>query len=126
MTRRTILAFLSTLVIMYAVPFPVYGLMSALGLVEMPDEGSPGRFMLGVLVMKIGVALGFVLLLRLALDVFAARWPWYAGIWWLMFAIVELGQAIAPDYSLGDAVGGVVAEAVYFPLAAWAAVRLLR
>jgi hypothetical protein len=32
----TILAFLSTLVIMYVVPLPAYALMSAIGLVEMP------------------------------------------------------------------------------------------
>jgi hypothetical protein len=70
---RTILAFISTLVIMCVVPLPVYGLMSAIGLVEIPVEGTPAQFMISVLVVKIGVALGFVLLLLLASDVFAAR-----------------------------------------------------
>ena len=121
----TTLAFLSTLVIMYVVPLPVYGLMSAIGWVEMPDEGTPGQFMISVLVVKIGVALGFVLLLRAASGVFAPRWLLYGAIWWLMFAIVEIGQAIGPNYSIGDAVGGVIAEVVYFPLSSWATVRLL-
>ena len=123
--KLTSLAFLSTLVIMYVVPLPVYALMSAIGLVEMPDEGTPGQFMLSVLVVKIGVALGFVLLLRFASGVFAAHWLLYGAIWWLMFAIVEIGQAIGPNYSIGDALGGVIAEAVYFPLSSWATVRLL-
>ncbi len=120
-----IVAFVSTLAIMYVVPLPVYALMSAIGLVEMPNEGTPGQFMISVLVVKIGVALGFVLLLRLASGVFAERWVLYGAIWWLMFAIVELGQAIGPNYSIGDALGGVIAEAVYFPLSSWVTVRLL-
>ena len=122
---RAILAFLSTLVIMYIVPLPIYALMSAMELVEMPDEANPGQFMLSVLVVKVGVALGFVWLLRFGSPVFAARWVLYGAIWWLMFAIVELGQAIGPNYSIGDALGGVFSEAVYFPLSSWVAVKLL-
>ena len=121
-----ILAFVSTLVIMYVVPLPVYALMSAIRLVEMPDDSTPGQFMISVLVIKIGVALGFVLLLRFAFGVFAARWLLYGAIWWLMFAIVEIGQAIGPNYSIGDALGGVIAEAIYFPLSSWVTARLLR
>ena len=120
-----ILAFIITLVIMYVVPLPVYALLSAMGLVEMPDEGTPGQFMISVLVVKIGVALGFVWLLRLASGVFTVRWLLYGAIWWFMFAIVEIGQAIGPNYSIGDALGGIIAEAVYFPLSSWATARLL-
>ncbi len=120
-----IVAFVSTLVIMYVVPLPVYALMSAIGLVEMPDEGTPGQFMISVLVVKIGVALGFVLLLRFASGVFAPRWLLYGAIWWLMFAIVEIGQAVGANYSIGDALGGVIAEAIYFPLSGWVTARLL-
>lgn len=120
-----VLAVLSTLVIMYVVPLPVYGLMEALGMVEMPADEAPGQFMVSVLVVNIGVALGFVLLLRLAVDVFAERYLLYAFIWWAMFAIVEIGQAIGPNYSVGDAVGGIIAEAIYFPLSSWLAVKLL-
>ncbi len=120
------MAFLSTLAIMYVVPLPVYALMESMGFVEMPTDGTPGQFMLSVLVVKVGVALGFVFLLRLSYDVFADRWLQYAGIWWAMFAIIEIGQAIGPDYAIGDAVGGIIAEAVYFPLSSWLAVKLLR
>jgi hypothetical protein len=111
---------------MYVVPLPVYALMSALGLVELPNEGTPAQFMISVLIIKIGVAIGFVSLLRFAINVFADRWLLYGVIWWLMFAIVEIGQAIGPNYSMADALGGVVAEAVYFPLSSWVTVRLLR
>lgn len=120
-----ILALLATLVIMYVVPLPVYAFMSAIGMVELPDEASPGQFMISVLVVKIGVALGFVLLLRFAFSVFAPRWLLYGAIWWSMFAIVEIGQAIGPNYSIGDALGGVIAEAIYFPLSSWVTVRIL-
>lgn len=123
--RAVALAFVSTLAIMYVLPFPVYGTLSALGLVEIPEPDAPGRFMLGVLVVKIGVALGFVLLLRRAFEAFAGRWMLYAAIWWLMFAIVEVGQAIGPGYSAGDAGGGIISEALYFPLSSRVAVRLL-
>lgn len=122
---RAALAFVSTLGITYVVPLPVYALLSTMGWVEMPDEGTPGQFMISVLVVKIGVSLGFVLLLRLASAPFVTRWLLYGAVWWLMFAIVELGQAIGPNYSIGDALGGVIAEAIYFPLSSWAAARLL-
>ncbi len=120
-----VLAFVSTLVIMYVVPLPVYAFMSVIGLVEMPDTGTPGQFMISVFVVKIGVALGFVLLLWCASGVFATRWLLYGAIWWLMFAIIEIGQAIGPNYSIGDALGGVIAEAVYFPLSSWTTARFL-
>lgn len=120
-----ILAFLSSLAIMYVVPLPVYALMESMGFVDMPTGGTPGQFMLSVLVIKVGVALGFVFLLRLSFDVIADRWLLYAGVWWAMFAIIEIGQAIGPDYSVGDALGGIIAEAVYFPLSSWLAVKLL-
>ncbi len=49
----------------------------------------------------------------------------YALIWWLMFELVEVGQAITPDHSWLDAIGGIVAEAIYFPLAAFGVVRVM-
>ena len=45
---RVIVAMLATLVIMYVVPFPIYGAFQALGLVELPEDGSPGQFLLSV------------------------------------------------------------------------------
>ncbi len=122
---RVTVGVLATFAIMFIAPFPFYGLFSAMGLVEMPDQDSPGRFMLGVVVMKIGVALGFVLIYRLARSSLAGRWLPYAATWWLMYAIVEAGQAVGPGYGAMEAVAGILAEAVYFPLSAFVVDRLL-
>ena len=122
---RLIAAVVATLAIMFIVPLPVYAGFEALGAVEMPQDGSPAEFVLSVLVMKIGVALGFVFLFLLARPVFKERWWLYAGIWWLMFAIVEVGQAIGPGYTGAEAVAGIIAEAVYFPLSTVAVARIL-
>jgi hypothetical protein len=124
--RKVLLAIGLTLVIMYVIPFPVYGALSAFTELQPPTEGSPALFMLSVLVIKVGVAVAFVLLFYLAHDRWANRWTTYALIWWVMFAVVELGQAITPDYSWLDAAGGIAAEAIYFPLAAFVVARLLR
>jgi hypothetical protein len=124
--RKILLAVGLVLAIMYVVPFPVYGLLSALTGLQPPTEGSATLFLLSVLVIKVGVAVAFVLLYSLARDSWAGRWMLYALIWWLMFAVVEVGQAVTPDYSWLDALGGIVAEAIYFPVAALVVVRLLR
>ncbi len=39
-----ILAFLSTLAIMYVLPWPVYPLMEGMGIVELPTDGTPRPF----------------------------------------------------------------------------------
>ena len=75
--------------------------------------------------MKAGHAAAFVLLFRLGRDVFAERWMAYAAIWWLMFVVGEIGQAIGPSYPWQDAIAGVVSETIYFPLAALVTRRLL-
>ena len=123
--RKILLAIGLTLAIMYVIPFPVYGVLSALTGLQPPTEGSATLFLLSVLVIKVGVAAAFVLLYALARGSWAGRWMRYALIWWLMFAVVEVGQAITPDYSWLDALGGIVAEAIYFPLASLVVVRLL-
>ncbi|NNG15240.1 MAG: hypothetical protein HKM89_02085 [Gemmatimonadales bacterium] len=122
---RLIGAVAATLAIMFVVPFPFYAGAEALGLVELPQDGSPAQFVLSVLVMKIGVALGFVFLFILARPAFKQRWWLYAGIWWVMYAIVEVGQAIGPGYTGAEAVAGILAEAVYFPLSTVVVGRIL-
>ena len=122
--KRTIAAMLLTLVIIYLVPFVVYGLFAAAGWVQTP-EGSPGVFLLGILVDKLGVAVAFVLIYRLAREGFAGRWWLYALIWWIMFVFGEVGQAPGPSYTWMEALAGVISEALYFPLAAWAVWRIL-
>ncbi|MEE9465639.1 MAG: hypothetical protein V3W14_08740 [Candidatus Neomarinimicrobiota bacterium] len=123
--KRTITAMLITLVIIYLVPFVVYGLFAAAGLVQTP-EGPPGVFLLSVLVDKLGVAVAFVLIYRLAREGFAGRWWLYAVIWWIMFVFGELGQAPGPYYTWMEALAGVISEAIYFPLAGWVVWRILR
>ena len=54
-----------------------------------------------------------------------SRWLLYGLLWLLMFAVGEIGQAIAPGYSWTEAVLGVISEAVYCPLSAYVAWRLL-
>jgi hypothetical protein len=49
----------------------------------------------------------------------------YALLWWLMFAIGEVGQAIGPNYSWMEAVGGIISESIYLPLAALVTKRVL-
>ncbi len=122
---RILLAIASTLVIMYVVPFPVYGVLSATTGLEPPSDGSVARFALSVLVVKIGVAFSFVLLFFLARESWVGRWITYALVWWVAFTVMELGQAIMPDYSWLDAGGGIIAEAIYFPLAALVVARTL-
>jgi membrane associated rhomboid family serine protease len=75
--------------------------------------------------MKLGVAVAFVLLFFLARDSWIVRWTTYAFVWWVMFALIEAGQAITPDYSWLAAVGGIISEAIYFPLSASVVARLL-
>lgn len=82
-------------------------------------------FLLSVLVVKLGLAVGFVLLFSLARRIWARRWPLYALVWWDTFAITEVGQAIGPNYSWLEAGAGIIAEAIYYPLAAMVTARLL-
>lgn len=81
--------------------------------------------MLSVFVQKLGHAITFVLLFYVAREQFSRRWLTYAALWWLYSAIAETGQAINPVYSWEEAIAGVIAEAVYFPLAAMTTKRLI-
>ena len=124
--QRLLLAILATLAIMYVVPLPIYGGLSLVTDIEPPSPDSPGLFMLSVLVVKVGVAIGFVLLFHLARSHWLGDWKTYAGVWWAMFTVMELGQAIVPGYTWLDAFGGIVAEAIYFPASAVVIARLIR
>jgi hypothetical protein len=124
--QRLPLAILATLAIMYLVPFPIYGGLSLVTDIEPPSPDSPGLFMLSVLVVKVGVAIGFVLLFYLSHSRWLENWKTYAGVWWAMFAVMEIGQAIVPEYTWLDAFGGIAAEAIYFPMSAVAVARIIR
>ena len=105
--------------------FVAYGSLSMIMGLEPPADGSPGQFLVSVLVVKLGLAGGFVAFFHVGREIWFTRWIQYALIWWATFAVIEIGQAIAPNYSWVDALGGIIAEAMYFPLAALATLRLL-
>ena len=116
---KTILSIILTLAIIYIVPLLVYGFFSAAAVLK-PPEGAPSfQFLVSVFVSKVGTAIGFVLIFYFARNALSGRWLLYAFIWWLMFIIGEVGQAIGPNYSWKEAVAGVISETIYFPLSAF-------
>lgn len=126
MLARIIGAILLTVVIFHVVALAVYVPWSVITGLEPTAAGdSPGVFMLSVFVQKLGHAITFVLLFYVAREQFSRRWLTYAALWWLYAAIAETGEAITPLYSWEEAVAGVIAEAVYFPLAAMTTNRLI-
>jgi hypothetical protein len=122
---RYALSIVAVLVIIYVVPFVLYASATVVWDLKPPDDVAPWRFLLGVLVSKAGTALAFVWIYHFAKAGLNRRWLLYAFIWWLSFAIGEVGQAIGPAYSWKEAVIGIVSEAIYFPLAAIVTDRLI-
>lgn len=113
-----ILSIVLELAIVYILPFLVYGLASVVAGLKTPSGVSPAQFLLSVLVSKIGTAIAFVLIFYFARGSLSGQWLLYAFIWWLMFVIGEIGQAIGPNYSWKEAVAGIISETVYLPLSA--------
>jgi len=116
---KTVLSIILTLAIIYIVPLLVYGFFSAVAGLEPPEDASPTQFLVSVFVSKVGTAIGFVLIFYFARNTLSGRWLLYAFIWWLMFIVGEVGQAIGPSYSWKEAVAGVISETIYFPLSAF-------
>ena len=109
-----------------AAAFAVYASWSAVtGLQPTAAGDSPGVFMLSVFVQKLGHSLTFVLMFYVAREYFRRRWLTYAALWWLFSVFGEFGEAIAPTYSWEEAAAGIIAEAVYFRLAALTTKRLV-
>jgi hypothetical protein len=126
MFARVLGAIVATLVIFHVVAFAVYAPWSAITGLEPTAAGdSPGVFMLSVLVQKLGHSITFVLVFYLARDRFSERWLSYAVLWWVFSVFGEAGEAITPVYSWEEAIAGMIAEAVYFPLAALTTRRLV-
>lgn len=122
---KLILSVALVLAIIYIVPFLVYGLASLVSDLKPPEGASPARFLFSILVSKLGTALAFVLIFYLARASLSGRWLLYAFVWWLMYVIGEIGQAIGPGYSWKEAVAGILSETVYWPLSAYAVQWLL-
>ena len=117
------LSFLAVLFINTILPIFVYGLFSKyLGLEEPKDIG---KFFASVVVQKIGTTIGFVGLFFLVQGAVLDSWLTYSLIWVLMYAVVEIGQAMGPNYTYKEVVAGIISEAIYFPLAGWAIVAII-
>jgi len=123
---KTFLSILFVLLIIYIVPIIVYGLASSLIGAKMPDGVSPMMFLLSVLVTKLGTAIAFVLIFYFARNSFSSHWFLYAFIWWIMFAIGEIGQTIGQNYSWKESVAGIISETIYLPLSAFIVNRLIK
>ncbi len=115
---KIFIAILLVLVVIFVVPIVVYGILSPVLGIKTPEGASPMLFLLSVFVTKIGTAIGFVILFYLARAYFSDNWLIYALIWFGMYTVNEIGQAIIPTYSWKEALAGVISEAMYFPLAA--------
>ena len=100
-------------VVIFIVPVAVYGAFSAVTGLQPPGE-SPMQFLVGTAVSKLGTAIAFVAIFYIARDVLGPQWLLYAGLWWLMFAFGEVGQALGPGYSWLEAAAGVISESIYF------------
>jgi len=118
--KNVLFSFVLVLAIIYIVPFLVYGLASVVTGLKTPEGVSPARFLVSVLVSKVGTAIAFVLIFYIARSSLSEQWFLYAAIWWLMFIIGEIGQAIGPNYSWKEAIAGIISETVYLPLSAYA------
>ena len=116
---KVILSAVLVLAIIYMVPFLVYSLACVVTDLKPPEGVSPARFLISVLISKVGTAIAFVLIFYFARSSLSGQWLLYAVIWWLMFIIGEFGQAIGPKYSWTEAIAGIISETVYFPVSAY-------
>jgi len=116
---RFIMAVLLVLLVIYVVPFAVYGGASVLGGLRPPTTASAGRFLLGVLLTKIGTAVAFVAIFAASRAIWGPRWILYATLWFVMFAFSELGEAVSGRVTKAEALLGIVSEAIYAPVSAF-------
>ena len=116
---NVILGVFFVLAIIYIVPFLIYGLASVMAGLKSPEGASPARFLVSVLISKIGTAITFVLIFFFARNSLSGQWMLYAFLWWLMFVIGEIGQTIGPNYTWKEAVAGILSETIYLPLSAY-------
>src|SRR5512136_321991 len=117
--RKLISNILLVLAIIYIVPFVVYGVGSVVAGLKPPEGASPARFLMSVFVSKLGTAITFVLIFHFTREELKGRWILYASLWWLMFIIGEIGQAIGPHYSWKEAAAGIISETIYWPMSAF-------
>ena len=124
--KKVALGFISTLVIIYIVPFIVYSIFSNMLGVEPPKDISPAQFLVSILIIKIGTAIAITMIYYYAKDIFYTKWIIYIVIILTMFVIGEVGQAIGPNYSWKEAIAGIISETVYVPLSVIVLRRLVK
>ena len=117
--ERVILSIVLVLIIIYVVPLVVYGLATVVAGLKSPEGASPTQFLMSILVSKIGTAITFVLIFYFTYNVLNGQWLLYAFLWWIMFVIGEIGQAIVPNYTWKEAIAGIISESIYLPLSAY-------
>lgn len=117
--EQVVVSIFAVLGVIYIIPIIVYGIFSAVWGLKTPEGASPLRFLVSVLVSKVGTAVTFVMLFSLAREIFDAQWLLYASIWFVMFVFGEIGQTIGPNYSRKEAIAGIISEALYLPISAF-------
>ncbi len=125
MATRIVLAIVFVLVVIYTVPFILYGTASTLWGLQPPASASPTRFLMGVLVTKTGTALAFVGIFAVGRATWDRKWVLYAGLWFGMFLFGEAGELVSGRWTTVDAVLGILSEAIYLPVSALLTRRLL-
>lgn len=123
--EKVLFAIVLVLAIVFVVPIIVYGAAAAVTGIKTPEGASPARFLTGVLVSKVGTAIAFVLIFFFARHPLSQQWLLYGGLWWVMFVLGEIGQAIGPKYSWTEAIAGIISETIYAPLSAYVTYWLL-
>lgn len=112
-----LIGFILTLTVILIVPILIYGLFTVYFGLDEPEKKS--KFFIGVLLQKTATAGAFVALFYLGRSYFLDEWLLYGFIWFVMFAVTEIGQTFMPNYSKKEAIAGIISEAVYFSLAAF-------
>lgn len=124
--NRIIFGVISTLIIIFIVPIVIYGGFSSIFGLNTPEGASPIIFLISVLISKIGTAFLFTLLFSYSKSFFYDKWLLYALLWWIMFVIGEVGQALGPNYSWTEAFLGIISETIYLPLSVLVVRRLIK
>ncbi|PJZ23877.1 hypothetical protein CH352_18935 [Leptospira hartskeerlii] len=114
--KLVIMGTLSTLGVIYIIPFIVYSVFSVLIGAKIPEGASPIQFLISVLIVKLGTAIAITSIFYLSKNIFYERWLLFSFLWWVMFILGEFGELMLPTYSWKEAFGGIVSETIYTPL----------
>jgi hypothetical protein len=120
---RVSLAVVLVFATIFTVPIVAYGALSRLTGLQTPG-GDPWMFLGSVAVSKLGTAIAFVGIWVIGRDTLGQQWALYLGLWWGMFVLGEVGQAIGPNYSWQEAFAGILSETIYLPLSSVIVARL--